>query len=557
MFRELTHTFTGAVSIGLAGLSFSGVGGAAAIALVVVVGAGASTGVAQAQDAAADQQASEPWYGYVAAEELSIRSGRAHEYYEIGKLREGDIVRVREVNQFGWATIAATPEIRGFVRARDVDAAPDGSSAIAIGRARIYYANHDDPIESWKSTPVEDGTVFQVLGRRETQSGEFFSIIMPEEADAYVPAEFIRPATDEEIKAWRLKRMQEEKKASGAAEAAAEAEAATSQGEDSLPAGVEAESDERDSAASRGAANGAVDESPSPPDAEDDAEANADDEPPSPPVSDPEIAEDGAPSQQRDVPEGEQPAPVPTSDDPETFDHPEDRGPASDEVGTPVHEQPQTEAADGPVNAPEPAGVDETLTVPPAANENGEVTAAPELPALTLDELEAEMERLGEGELLEAELEPLIAGYRDLLEDESTSESKQRLARARLTWLELKRDAQRFERQIEESLARARRTPEQIAIDAELSDVSALYDVVGRLASSTVYDGERRPLLYRVVDSSSGRTLAYIRPVEGLELAAHLNELVGISGTTATDDELEIKIIRPERVQALQRVTGG
>jgi len=78
--------------------------------------------------------------------------------------------------------------------------------------------------------------------------------------------------------------------------------------------------------------------------------------------------------------------------------------------------------------------------------------------------------------------------------------------------------------------------------------------MVGRLAPSAVYNGDRLPLMYRVqsVDPLTGpRTIGYVRPQEGQRLDGSLGQIVGIIGSTTDDDALSLRIIRPERVDVL------
>ncbi|MEZ6242198.1 MAG: hypothetical protein R3B57_04070 [Phycisphaerales bacterium] len=84
------------------------------------------------------------------------------------------------------------------------------------------------------------------------------------------------------------------------------------------------------------------------------------------------------------------------------------------------------------------------------------------------------------------------------------------------------------------------------------------YVVVGRLAPSAVYDGQRLPLMYRVqsVDPVLGpRTIAYVRPAPGQDLAPNLGQIVGVVGQSVDDEALRLRIVRPERVDALNAST--
>jgi len=80
------------------------------------------------------------------------------------------------------------------------------------------------------------------------------------------------------------------------------------------------------------------------------------------------------------------------------------------------------------------------------------------------------------------------------------------------------------------------------------------YLVVGRLLPSSLYDGERMPLLYRLtsIDGAAPRTLAYITPEEGLELDSKTGAIVGIIGENSLDRNPSVTIVRPRTVDVLQ-----
>ena len=84
------------------------------------------------------------------------------------------------------------------------------------------------------------------------------------------------------------------------------------------------------------------------------------------------------------------------------------------------------------------------------------------------------------------------------------------------------------------------------------------YTVVGRLSASTVYDGSRLPLMYRVlsVEGFPGRTVAYVLPGSGVDVAGKIGQLVGIIGEGSTDASLGVPVLRPTRVDALSGAGG-
>lgn len=79
------------------------------------------------------------------------------------------------------------------------------------------------------------------------------------------------------------------------------------------------------------------------------------------------------------------------------------------------------------------------------------------------------------------------------------------------------------------------------------------YLLVGRLLPSSVYDGERLPLLYRLtsIDSAVPRTLAYITPEPDLKLDSKTGAIVGVMAGAAIESTAEIGIIKPTVVDVL------
>lgn len=80
-----------------------------------------------------------------------------------------------------------------------------------------------------------------------------------------------------------------------------------------------------------------------------------------------------------------------------------------------------------------------------------------------------------------------------------------------------------------------------------------IYTIIGRLIPSTVYDGDRLPLLYRVQSPEPGtaRTLGYLQPSKELDLTGKLGQIVGMVGETKFDDTLKATLIIARRVDVV------
>ncbi len=195
--------------------------------------------------------------------------------------------------------------------------------------------------------------------------------------------------------------------------------------------------------------------------------------------------------------------------------------------------RPQAEQPRQPELAPEPASIEDL---------ESSLNATRRLPTESMD----------------LALDELLAEYqRTLAAEAAKPNAEERTINAleqRVSWLELRIDTRDQRRAIEAALRESSERDEQVAEGVRRWQAERSYVVVGRLAPSAVYDGKRLPLMYRVmsVDPLMGsRTIAYVRPEAGQELAPHLGQIVGVVGDGADDAALRLRIIRAERVDEL------
>ncbi|MFN0132469.1 MAG: hypothetical protein ACKVW3_08075 [Phycisphaerales bacterium] len=132
----------------------------------------------------------------------------------------------------------------------------------------------------------------------------------------------------------------------------------------------------------------------------------------------------------------------------------------------------------------------------------------------------------------------------------------------RIEYLKLWKDIQTQRRQLSDAMKTATDDEKQLA--ARLADVerSRQYSFIGRLSASSIYNGERLPLMYRVqtVSNTGARTLAYIKPGPGLNLESKLGQVIGVIGEAVVDPTKSLNIITPVRVDTLEpsaTATGG
>lgn len=146
-------------------------------------------------------------------------------------------------------------------------------------------------------------------------------------------------------------------------------------------------------------------------------------------------------------------------------------------------------------------------------------------------------------------VDQLRAGYVAVVDEESErNPDLAELATMRLRQLDLAKQINATREDIESGRARISRTDEEIAAARRIIDESPNYVLRGRLGVSPVFDGVKRPILYRLQDPFSGRSLAYVSPDSGVDLRGMLGQRVGIVGTVRWNPEWRITMVEPERV---------
>jgi hypothetical protein len=211
-------------------------------------------------------------------------------------------------------------------------------------------------------------------------------------------------------------------------------------------------------------------------------------------------------------------------------------------AGQPASEQPASSQPAGTVS------VTSTVTT---------TTTAPTLTfTQSIDQLAATFNRVSKQPIMTAELEPAIAHFEAFKTTLSGSERDRRIAAALQSYI----DALRLRMDLRESMKTAQANAQsgqligtplgQRVVELERQRV---YNVIGRLVRSTVYDGNRVPLLYRVMspEPGSARTLGYLLPDEKFDLPNKLEQVVGIIGELRPDASLRTNLITPRRVDVV------
>ncbi|MCA9284323.1 MAG: SH3 domain-containing protein [Phycisphaerales bacterium] len=234
--------------------------------------------------------------------------------------------------------------------------------------------------------------------------------------------------------------------------------------------------------------------------------------------------------------------------------------PAGTDTGSSAETAPPPDAGTEPASDTAPA-TGETVTLQPGEvviGTDGTTTVVEEIaPRIKLEDLEAMMKVLMKEDPENAEVGVLREAYLEYAVQPDTSASKRDFALARAEQLQLRVEVQ-------ERLQRLRRLRDRADIEVMgirevvvAAENRQAYAAIGRFNASSVFDGKRLPLLFRVQDPAGGQTVAYVAPAEGLELFPLLGQLVGVVGTARYDQALRVNVVTPVRVDILTRAPGS
>ncbi len=201
----------------------------------------------------------------------------------------------------------------------------------------------------------------------------------------------------------------------------------------------------------------------------------------------------------------------------------------------------------GPAAAPaQPAAEPKATPVeePPAASPNAAIY-----------DLEPVFQRVWKEPLMTSEMDQLLGEYNRAIETvgpDSSRFSKQ---------LEARRDAIKLRMELREKIrkqqeARAELEAGRVKVNEQLkiAEDGRVYTMIGQLQPSTVYDGKKLPLMFRVVSVGgvSPRTLGYLKDEKDMSLVGKVGAVVGVIGEAQLDRSLMLNVITPVRVDVLK-----
>lgn len=216
--------------------------------------------------------------------------------------------------------------------------------------------------------------------------------------------------------------------------------------------------------------------------------------------------------------------------------------------------QPTGQTPTSPATNPTTTPTDVTAAAPQGAASTVAGTPA-ERKVGSLEDLEATFQRVAKQPAGEAEYDELMAEFQRTIDaqgPEMTGRKKQLTARRE--FLSIRRDYRDRVRAAEDAKRQLDASEMQVKNSIAEIEKSRVYTIIGTLQPSTVYDGQRLPLMYRVqsVGGLSPRTLGYIKPDAKFDLDRKLGLVVGVIGNAEMDRELKLNIVTPVRVDVLR-----
>ena len=492
------------------------------------LGASCVLGMAVSPAAGQVTQVDEPYVVVVDTDAAPLRCGADELYYEVDEIEQGTMLLVDATDMFGvdgdgWLRVSFPDEQPALVKALpdhlDVDTMRGTLTLLRPSRL-IALSIDGDLSQSWKkllAKPMEPGSTLRILETIRDENGEPLAYLVPapEAARGFIHGRFVRQATAIETVAFHAgQQMTETTSIAGAPNqdneftTPAPTTRTTTEPVDSAEPITTVASNE--ALPSQGGDVGAllgIDNKG----AEDDARAPAREQThatyPFPPVT--------VPSE-----------PITTS------------ASAEEEDAFGVYDYGTATSA---VPTAEPEPIIENRPLP------------------TMRDLESAYAAVLAQKAAIAEVDPLIGEHKRYLaamrRGEAPGDNLDReVLVAHLEMLKIRSDLQRSILRIEGVREQAERSIKRINEGIASIDRSSEYVVVGRLTTSVVYDGKRLPLLYRVqsIDEDSGRTLAYIVPARGIDLAGSLGSIVGVAGSVRIDASSRLNIVTPTRVDRLR-----
>jgi hypothetical protein len=171
------------------------------------------------------------------------------------------------------------------------------------------------------------------------------------------------------------------------------------------------------------------------------------------------------------------------------------------------------------------------------------------------EQLERIFQRVWREPIESSEVDELIGQYEVAIERVEANQTRRRAAlEQRVEALKVRRDYRDALRRQAAAATTIQQNEQQAQQQLELAAAARVYNIVGVLQPSTVYNGERLPRMYRVVSvgGTSPRTLGYVRHSSELDLDRYIGQIIGVVGENQLDRSLQLNLINAVRIDPLR-----
>ena len=523
---------------------------AAALALVL-----AGPAMAQLRDVEA--------YRVILTADAPMQSGDSERFYRVAELKKGDMLTV-DAESADWIRVAYPAGSSAFLKADQGEISPTGLTVKLKVESKLLAVHQNIGISgSWKSllpTAAKPGTEFKLIETVKDKDGTVlgYRIAAPAEARGFVSTRSIRRATPAEVEAATKPVAKAEPAKTEPAKTAAKVE----------PAKTETKTE-----AAKPATTGVREVAPTMPTMTPTGQAAmttsvtvTPDDSKKPEAVKPEAVKPEAPKAEPAKTE-------PAKTEPPAVDLTQPQQPTGQAPAAPAASAPATPAAAPgtteinqstvpgatPADANAAPATETTPTRQPASSEPAatinDPTPMPEpVRPSSAEDLEPMFQAVRRQDVMTAEIDELLGEYQRLIPLRPVGDRRRRQLEQRAEMLRLMQDYRNQRRTLEEASAAARAVTDDMSKRFAQYDVQRQYAIVGILSPSSVYDGTRLPLMYRLqsIGGSVPRTLGYIKPKDELSLPSKLGVVVGVVGEQQVDSSLRLNVIDAVRVDELR-----
>jgi len=455
----------------------------------------------------------------VKADDTPVHSGAGRMFYRVGELDKGAVVQVEEVI-FGWAKVRAPKGVYSYVSKGMLDKKGDGTvGVINRDRTPVRAADVAGPGNSYREQMVLNrGDEVRIAG----EDGGYYQVVPPAGAYVFLPPDTVRKANQNELVA--------DDGGSDTTETTDTTDTPdtpdTTDTTDVADAGDTADGG-ADAVADAGDATNTTDATADATDTTDTGDAT-------------DTGEEGtAMADAGDTTDAAGAADAgDTTDATDTATDTLDTADAGDsgtpEIGIDVADAGTGDAADGGT----------ALDYSMLAGNAVELAESDVLKAL-----ETEQKANWTTPLRGQPLEEMEQAYLAVQDDAALTPMDKQIVELRLATIERNRKYQQAVKRIR--AAKEARAAPMVATDAADDEEGPRdYSAVGILRASSVYDGTNLPRMFRLVDPTTDRTIAYLSP-DDVDAGAAIGKMVGVIGEQGFDPATSLRMFEVERIDVL------